>query len=104
MSEQYDIFVSYAHVDNACMPGETQGWVSALMATLEVYLQQKLGRRESYSIWRDPELPGNVPLTPEILDAVRHASILLLVLSPGYVASRWCMQELETFLVQHPVE
>ncbi len=104
MSDPYDIFVSYAHVDNARMPGDEQGWVSTLIETLEIYLQQKLGRRESYSIWRDPELPGNVPLTPEILETVRASSILLLVLSPGYLASRWCMQELDTFLAEHTVE
>ena len=104
MSQQYDIFVSYAHVDNACMPGETQGWVTSLIETLEVHLQQKLGRRDSYSIWRDPELPGNVPLTPEILETVRHSSILLMILSPGYIASTWCMQELSTFLQTWPVE
>ncbi len=98
MSNPHDIFVSYAHVDNECLPGETDGWVTQLIATLEVYLRQKLGRSEKYTLWRDPELPGNVPLTPEILETVRASEIIVLVLSPGYVASSWCLDELAAFV------
>lgn len=104
MSDSYDIFVSYAHVDNEVLPGEQNGWVTNLIRTLEIYLRQKMGRRESYSLWRDPELPGNVPLTPEIIDTVKQSELFLLILSPGYQASRWCMQELETFVAKHGVD
>lgn len=98
MSNPHDIFVSYAHVDNELLPGETEGWVTQLISTLEVYLRQKLGRREKFTLWRDPELPGNVPLTPEILETVRDSQIILLVLSPGYVSSTWCLDELAAFV------
>lgn len=104
MSDPHDIFVSYAHVDNEILPGEAQGWVTQFIATLEVYLRQKLGRREHYSLWRDPELAGNVPLTPEIIDTLKASQILLLILSPGYLASRWCLDELETFVKTYGVE
>jgi hypothetical protein len=98
MSRSHDIFVSYAHVDNELLPGESEGWVTQLIATLEVYLRQKFGRREKYKLWRDPELSGNFPVTPEILDVVRESQIIVLVLSPGYVSSKWCLDELETFV------
>ena len=98
MSSPHDIFVSYAHVDNELLPGESEGWVTQLIATLEVYLRQKFGRREKYKLWRDPELSGNFPVTPEILDVVRESQIIILVLSPGYVSSKWCLDELETFV------
>ena len=104
MSNPHDIFVSYAHVDNECLPGETDGWVTQLIATLEVYLRQKLGRSEKYTLWRDPELPGNVPLTPEILETVRTSKILVLVLSPGYVSSSWCLDELAAFVKERGVD
>ena len=98
MSNPHDIFVSYAHVDNELLSGETDGWITQLISTLEVYLRQKLGRREKFTLWRDPELPGNLPLTPEILDTVRKSEIILLVLSPGYVSSTWCLDELSAFV------
>ena len=98
MSSPHDIFVSYAHVDNELLPGESEGWVTQLISTLEVYLRQKFGRREKYKLWRDPDLSGNFPVTPEILDIVRESQIIILVLSPGYVSSQWCLDELETFV------
>ena len=104
MSNPHDIFVSYAHVDNDCLPGEDEGWVTQLIAALEFYLRQKLGRREKYSLWRDPELPGNVPLTPEILETVRESEIFLLILSPGYISSSWCLDELAAFVEKRGVD
>jgi len=104
MSNPHDIFVSYAHVDNELLPGETDGWVTQLIATLEVYLRQKLGRREKYTLWRDPDLPGNVSVTPEILDTVRASEIIVLVLSPGYVSSTWCLDELATFVKERGLD
>lgn len=104
MSDPHDIFVSYAHVDNEILPGEEQGWVTQFITTLEVYLRQKLGRREHYSLWRDPELPGNVPLTPEIIETVKESQIFLMILSPGYVTSNWCLDELATFVKSRGVD
>ena len=104
MSSPHDIFVSYAHVDNELLPGESEGWVTQLIATLEVYLRQKLGRREQYKLWRDPELSGNFPLTPEIMEVVRESQIMVLVLSPGYVSSTWCLDELAAFVEARGVD
>ena len=104
MSNPHDIFVSYAHVDNECLPGEADGWVTQLIATLEVYLRQKFGRSEKYTLWRDPELLGNVPLTPEILETVRASEVIVLVLSPGYVSSSWCLDELAAFVKARGVD
>ena len=50
MSNPHDIFVSYAHVDNELLSGETDGWITQLISTLEVYLRQKLGRREKFTL------------------------------------------------------
>lgn len=104
MSDPHDIFVSYARVDNEILPGEEQGWVTQFISTFEVYLRQKLGRREHYSLWWDPELSGNKPLTPEIINIVKESQIFLLILSPGYIASTWCLDELETFVKTHGVD
>jgi hypothetical protein len=93
-----DIFVSYAHVDNVPLPGAVEGWVSTLMRGLKTRLAQLLGRSEDFVVWRDPNLSAHEPLTPQLLDALMQSAALLIVLSPGYLASEWCLREKSTFL------
>lgn len=97
-SYRHDIFVSYAHVDDLPFPGVDKGWVTTLVETLEILLAQKLGRREAYSLWMDRELSRHAQLTPEILSHLGETATLLVILSPGYLASEWCLREKDTFL------
>src|SRR4051812_32753310 len=92
-----DIFLSYAHVDDEPDHGDRPGWVTSLARGLEKRLAQKLGRRDSYVVWRDAKLAGHVNINRAILGQVRDASVLLLILSPAYLASEWCRQELAAF-------
>jgi TIR domain len=93
-----DIFVSYAHVDDRPAPGTNTGWVTTLVQGLTWYLAQKLGRSDAFTLWMDHELAGNVPLTPEITAKLHNSATMVLIWSPGYVASAWCQRELDTFL------
>lgn len=95
---KYDIVISYAHVDNEPAPGVENGWVSTLAEGLKSRLAQKLGRREDFSLWMDYRLSPHEPWTPEIMDALEHAAILVVILSPGYLASQWCQRERSAFL------
>ena len=94
---QHDIFVSYAHVDDQTYPGIEAGWVATLIAGLKVKLSQKLGRSDLFSLWKDEQLSPNKPLTPEILAALKQSATLVIILSPGYMASPWCQREMQTF-------
>ena len=71
--------------------------MTALVRCLEKRLAKKLGRVDSYDIWRDARLAGHVELTPDIIGRVRDAAVLLLALSPAYLASEWCRRELAIF-------
>jgi len=93
----HDIFVSYAHVDDEPLPGGAQGWVTTFTTCVKTKLAQKIGRNDAYSLWMDYELRGGQPITPHILGRVQRSAMLLVVLSPGYIASDWCRRELETF-------
>jgi hypothetical protein len=93
-----DIFVSYAHVDNEPLPGAEKGWVSTLMSGLKTRLAQLLGRSGDFVVWRDPKLSAHEPLTLQLLSALKQSAALLIVLSPGYLASEWCLREKNTFL------
>jgi TIR domain len=94
----HDIFVSYAHLDNLAPGGKTGGgWVDSFVEPLTLQLKKRLGS-SAVDIWIDRQLPGNRPLTPEILTAVRDSALLLVVMSPSYVNSYWCGRERNAFL------
>lgn len=83
---KHDVFVSYAHVDDQPLPGAEDGWVTTLVKGLKTRLAQRLGRSDAYSPWIDHELSGHVRITPQTLDTLRETAMLLVILSPGYVA------------------
>ncbi len=97
---RHDIFVSYAHVDNEPLAGPETRWVTNLITGLKPLLGQKLGRADAYSLWMDYELRGHEALTPHILEQLQDAALLLLILSPGYLASEWCRRELSSFVAR----
>lgn len=97
---QHDVFVSYARVDDEPLPGATDGWVCLLTEALRALLAQQLGRAEILEMWRDVQLAGNAQLTPEILTAVRGSATLLIILSEGYLASQWCLDEYREFVMR----
>ncbi len=90
-----DIFISYTHRDNAKLSDEQHGWVDRFHEALEIRLTTLWGRQAE--IWRDFKTQGNDALTPTIKTTVEHSSILISVLSPGYVHSEWCSRELDLF-------
>jgi hypothetical protein len=94
----HDIFVSYAQVDDRPVTGVPEGWVTTLINNLKVRLSQAFGREERFSIWWDRELAKNVDLTPAIFEKIRRTRVLLIILSPGYLASDWCRRERNAFL------
>ncbi|MDM8548776.1 toll/interleukin-1 receptor domain-containing protein [Desulfobacterales bacterium HSG2] len=96
---KHDIFVSYAWVDNKTNDNTYEGWVSTLVKGLENELARLLGRRDFFSLWKDNrKLSGNEPITPEILETLKHTATMVVIMSPGYIASKWCKIERETFL------
>lgn len=94
----HDIFVSYAHVDDSPLPGAEVGWVTNLVSCIKTRLAQMLGRSDAYSLWMDHELSGHVPITSQIIGTLRQTATLVVVLSPGYIASNWCLREKSAFL------
>src|SRR5580704_16590446 len=89
----HDVFVSYAHLDDQ---GES-AWVTNLMRLLDTEVRQRLGTKD-LRIWIDHGLDGNRPLTPEIMQAIRRSATLLVIMSPSYIASEWCVSERKAFL------
>lgn len=90
-----DLFISYAHLDNQVSPEGLEGWVSWLHRALEIRLSELLG--EKPRIWRDEKLQGNDDFPQTILEQFPQLALLVSVLSPRYVRSPWCLQELDQF-------
>jgi cellulose biosynthesis protein BcsQ len=95
--ERVDVFISYAHIDNQSLLGESQGWVDAFSGALEMRLSQFLGGE--VRLWRDRKLSGDLSLWHETTDQhIREARVFVSILSPAYLQSDYCRRELETFL------
>lgn len=92
----YDLFISYAHIDDQTITKDQEGWIAMLHRALDIRLAQLLG--EKPKIWRDPKLSGNDYLNEEIIEELTRAIVLVSVLSPRYVKSEWCVKEIETFM------
>src|SRR4029453_15763735 len=62
---QFDVYVSYARIDDQPLtPGE-KGWITRFHATLKAILSMRMGREAK--IWRDEKLQGNDVFSDEIV-------------------------------------
>jgi hypothetical protein len=93
----YDIFISYAHVDNETADKDEPGWVSQFREHLEVQLSKRIGRIGAVKIWQDPTLEGSQLFDKTIQDGINRSALFLALTSTGYIASEYCMQELRWF-------
>lgn len=86
----HDVFISYAH-------GDDREWIALLVARLEPALKQRLGIKPV--VWIDDEkLRASRDFSEEIPDSVRSSVTFLLLTSPTYIRSQYCVeQECRTF-------
>src|SRR6516164_242813 len=103
---QHDAFVSYAHGPKA-LNGYGGGrddfvssWTKAFVDTLGSHLDVLLGTKDPerrVKIWMDPALDGNQPLSDSLRTKIQSSALLVVVMSPFYLQSRWCGDELKWF-------
>jgi hypothetical protein len=91
-----DVFISYTHKDNLG-PGAVPdaGWVTRFHLDLRQRLTELLG--VPACIWRDKKLRGSDDFSEEIFAQLKGSAVFIPVLSPGYLRSTWCQNELEEF-------
>jgi len=86
---QYDVFISYAH-------GDDRDWINRLLDQLRLRLKHKLGIAPD--IWIDEDaLRESRDFSREIPDSVRSSAVFLLLPSPTYIRSQYCIHECEVF-------
>jgi hypothetical protein len=96
---EYDVYVSYAHVDDVPVVGAELGWVSTLQRNLFMLLSRRLGRRDIFRPFTDHRLRGHDDIDT-LLEVVRDSATLVVVLSPGWAESTYCQDELRNFLAR----
>jgi len=94
---QYDVFISYAHLDERTPEPDAKGWVSTFHDHLEVGLSKALGHLCEATIWRDPRLDGATLFDREIRERIEQSAVFLALTSPSYFNRDYCRQELACF-------
>lgn len=83
-----DIFISFSHADN------WDGWVEKFQDHLRHRLTQ-IGA--PVIIWRDSKLRGTDFFSDEIFTQLQQSALLISIVSPSGIKSRWCEDERQTF-------
>lgn len=96
MPFDYDVFISYGHIDNGPVLPEKEGWVTIMHAVLKDRLSERLGREAR--IWRDPGLGGSESIQRQISEALASSATFVFVLTPRYVQSPSTLQELQEYV------
>src|SRR5262245_19088215 len=82
---QSDVFVSYAH-------GDDRPWITRLVGLVQSTLDRRLGTKTE--IWIDEEDNRKTrDFSKEIPDSVKAAAVFLLLPSPTYIRSAYCIDE-----------
>ena len=95
MNYQNHIFISFAHFDNEPINSQFEGWINRFHKTLKTLLSCRLGKEAR--IWRDLALDPGDSLRREVMDQLRKSAILLSIVSPRYLQSEWCTDEIREF-------
>ncbi|HYW38360.1 MAG TPA: toll/interleukin-1 receptor domain-containing protein [Terriglobales bacterium] len=89
MKPRFELFYSYAHTDEV------------LRDQLEKHLSL-LKREKLIRTWHDRRIVGGLELDPEILSHLETADIILLLVTPDFMASVYCYtKEMERALKRH---
>ena len=95
---QYDIFISYAHLDNVKVFGRSTGWIEHFYTDLIALLSRRIGKTDTIKIWWDNrKLDGSVLFDHSIEEGIRQSAIIICLLSPAYLQSAYCRKELQLF-------
>ena len=92
--------MSYARADDELPPNRSsaKGFVTCLLEQLQ-YEFVDLGAAHALEVWRDTrKIDQGDQFDPIIEDAIKASELFLAVLSPNWMASENCHEELESFL------
>jgi hypothetical protein len=92
-----DVFISYATIDDDCLPGEKAGWVAQLHEDLTRRVKVRLGA-DNVQMWRDYQIGANAVFETTIKGRLDKTAALLSILSPSFLTRDWTKLELAEFV------
>ena len=104
---KHDLFVSYSHGTFAgAHHFPLREWSRAFAADLEAQIRQILHFREANLFLDAKERPGQgvdptEPLTEGLKQHIAGSALLVILMSPDYLASGWCQREREWWWQHH---
>ncbi len=105
---QHDLFVSYSHGDfDGSGHSNLKTWSQAFARELEGELRQDPRFRELRIFFDqhhrpDQSLDPLEGLTPQLKDDIGAAGLLIILMSPHYLLSKWCADERDWWLASQP--
>ena len=95
MPFETDLFISYTHIDNQPLMKGQEGWVDRFQFSLASLLERWMG--EKAKIWKDQRLAGDDDFAAQIVSQFPKTAVMLSVVSPRYIKSKWCKEEVDKF-------
>ncbi|HXF89249.1 MAG TPA: toll/interleukin-1 receptor domain-containing protein [Xanthobacteraceae bacterium] len=100
---EYDVFVSYSHGNPNPRAGDDlplKTWTNELIRDLEEDSRTIDPEFRDLHIWCDEQIDPTMQLSDELRRKVTNSCVLMIVMSPWYLRSNWCRDELEWFRQQ----
>lgn len=98
---KFEVFLSYAHLDNEPPMEGSKGWVEVFRECLYRRLQVEFKRRSlphTCEVWMDVSMNRNWRFEKRIKDALSRSHAFVALLSADYIQSYWCGKEGASFL------
>src|SRR5690606_28744330 len=101
---RHDLFVSYSHGDDGSGGAFLKPWSAAFTRELERELRADRRFRASLSVFRDQNhrpsqsIDPLAPLSAQLQAQIAASALLVVLMSPDYLASRWCTDERDWWL------
>ena len=95
---EYDVFVSYAHAIATTETSLIRDWSRFVAGHVQELLATALNVEGSGKIQvflDDRVLSSGQPLTQKLRDKAQRSALLLVLMSPLYPTSSWCVDELD---------
>ena len=97
----YDVFVSYSHGDpRGVGDSPLRRWTVRLVRELIDEIRAIDPEFDNLDVWCDENVDPTAHLTTELREKVKASGILMVVISPRYLLSSWCKDELTWFREQ----
>jgi len=95
MPFEIHLFISYTHIDNQPLIEGQKGWVDRFQFSLASLLERWMG--EKAHIWKDERLAADDNFAAQIISQFPKTAVMLSVVSPRYIKSKWCKEEVNKF-------